>query len=439
MKNISFKAVLPHLVAVVVFLLSSIIFTKPALEGKVVKQHDVQQWRAMAQQSFEYKDKYGHFPRWTNSMFSGMPAYQIVLDNQKDLGIHVFHFNSIVTLGLPKPVYFLFLACLGFYFLAIVLGVNPWLSIAGALAYGYCSYNPTLIVAGHDTKLMAMAYAPAILASLILIFDKRYYIGSASLVLMISGMMIQGHHQIVYYTILMILCLVVTFIIRCIKAKEYRHMMISGGISLGIALICAFTVSNSLLPTYEYGLETMRGGKSMLTQADNTNQTKGGLDKDYAFHWSYGKAETLTLMVPNAFGGGSSTSLGDEPQVLQVLQDNPTIPQDFANQLLQSSRAYWGPQPPPSEAVYMGGLICLLFLFGAFLSKSPHKWWIITITILSLVLAWGKNLEGLNYFLFDHLPMYNKFRAPSMALIMAQLSIPLLAIIFLQQFIFNTS
>lgn len=438
MKNISFKSLLPHIVAVVVFLLASIFFTKPALEGKVVSQHDVQQWRAMAQQSFEYKEKHGHFPRWTNSMFSGMPAYQIVLDNQKDIGVHVFHFNNIVSLGLPKPVYYLFLACLGFYFLAVVLKVNPWLSMVGAIAYGYCSYNPTIIVAGHDTKLLAMCYAPAILASLILIFDKRYYIGTAALVLTISCQLMQGHHQIVYYTILMILCLSVAFIIRCIRAKEYRHMMISGGVALVIAIICALTVSNSLLPTYEYGLETMRGGQSMLTQADSTNKTKGGLDKDYAFHWSYGKAETLTLLVPNAFGGGSSTSLGEQSKVIEVLQENGNIPPDFANQLLQGSRAYWGPQPPPSEAVYLGGLICLLFLFGAILGKSRHKWWIIAITIISLVLAWGNNMQAVNYFLFDHMPMYNKFRAPSMGLVMAQLSIPLLAIIFLQEFIYNT-
>jgi hypothetical protein len=436
--KIDYRKLLPHAVAIILFLVSSTLYTKPAFSDKVVAQHDVQQWKAMAQQSFEFKEKHGHFPRWTNSMFSGMPAYLIAMENRKDIGVHVFHFHDFLKLGLPKPTYYLFFACLGFYFLCIAMRVNPWLSIVGGLAYGYCSYNPILITAGHDTKLLSMCYSPAVLASLILIFRKQYYIGTAALLVMLTCMIGQGHQQIVYYTLIMALCLVVAFIIRTVKSNDFKHLFLSGGISLGIAILSVLACANGLFPTYEYSKETMRGGHSKLTQTDKKNETKGGLDKDYAFNWSYGKAESFTLLMPNAFGGGSSTSFGDNPKIVEVLQNNPNIPQQMAEQILQASRPYWGPQPPPVEPVYMGAFICVLFLCGAILLKNPDKWWIIAITVISLVLAWGKNLQGINYFLFDYLPFYNKFRAPSMALVMAQLSIPLLGVLFLQNFMFDT-
>ena len=163
MKQINFKKALPHLVAIVIFLLLSVFLNKPALQGKVVEQHDVIQWKAMAQQSMEFNQKYGHYPKWTNSMYSGMPAYQIALGPEKPNIIHITYIQDILTLGFPKPVYFLFIACLCFYLLCIVIGINPWISIIGGIAYGFCSYNPVLIIAGHDTKLLSMAYAPAVL------------------------------------------------------------------------------------------------------------------------------------------------------------------------------------------------------------------------------------------------------------------------------------
>ena len=198
MKQINFKQVIPHLVAVVIFLLLSVFLNKPALQGKVVQQSDVIQWRAMAQQSFEFKEKYGHFPKWTNSMMSGMPTFQIALGPKSPVNIHLEHVQKILTLGFPKPVFYLFIAALCFYLLCIVIGVNPWISIIGSVAYAYCSYNPVLIAGGHDTKLMSMAYAPAVLAGLQLIFKQKYWLGTA--VLLTSGILLlsQNHQQIVY-------------------------------------------------------------------------------------------------------------------------------------------------------------------------------------------------------------------------------------------------
>ncbi len=436
MKQINFKQALPHLAAVVIFLLLSVLLNKPALEGKVVQQSDVIQWRAMAQQSYEFKEKNGYFPRWTNSMMSGMPGYQIAMSPKKPIYIHLQYVQDLLTLGLPRPVYYLFIAALCFYILGLVMGVNPWISILGGIGYAYCSYNPVLIAGGHDTKLMSMAYAPAVLAGLQLIFKQKYWLGGA--LLLTSGVLLlgQSHQQIVYYTLLMAVFMTIPFLIKCIREKEIKHVAISGMLSIGIAAIILGTMANSYWPTYEFSKETMRGGRSELTQKDTKNATKGGLDKDYAFQWSYGKAETMTLLVPNAFGGSSAEGLGENSKAIEVLQENAqTLPQGFAQQIAQSTPMYWGELLSTQGTVYLGAMVCLLFLFGAFFSKSEHRWWLVAITIFGIVLSWGKNFEAVNYFLFDHLPFYKKFRAPSMSLVIPQLSVALLAIIFLNEFV----
>ena len=438
MKQINFRKALPHVVAIVIFLVLSVFLNKPALEGKVVEQHDVIQWKAMAQQSFEFNQKYGHYPKWTNSMYAGMPAYQIAMGPEKPNVVHLNYIQNILTLGFPKPVYFLFIACLCFYLLCIVIGINPWISIIGGIAYGFSSYNPVLIIAGHDTKLLSMAYAPAVLAGLQLIFKSKYWIGSA--VLLISGILFMGqlHQQIVYYTLLIAGFMTIAFAIKCIRQKQIKHLAISAGLSISIGLVMLGSMALAYWPTYEFSKETMRGGRSELTSPDKKNQTKGGLNKDYAFQWSYGKAETMTLLVPNAFGGSSSEGLGENSKAIEVLQDNGQALQGFANQIAQSTPMYWGELLSTSGTVYFGAIICLLFILGAFLSKSEHKWWLISISIFGILLSWGKNLESLNYFLFDYLPLYKKFRAPSMALVIPQLSVPLLAVIFLNEFVTQT-
>ncbi len=436
MKHLNWKRLLPHVVAVFLFLIISIIYCKPALEGKVVQQHDVQQWKAMAQQSFEYKEKHGHFPLWTNSMFSGMPAYQIAMDSKDPPYINTYYIHYLLTFGLPKPAYYLFFCCLGFYFLCCVMGINAWLSIAGGIAYGYCTYNPVLITAGHDTKLLSIAYAPAILASILLIFRKSYWIGGAMLIITTTGLLCQSHQQIAYYTFLMALMMAVPFVVKTIKEKDFKHL----GFTIVLSCICAALavgyVSNSYFPTYEYSKETMRGGGSGLTLGTEgkKNKTEGGLDKDYAFTYSYGKTETFTLVVPNALGGGSGGSLGEESKLVALLQNSPEIPQQYTQQLFQAASAYWGDQPS-TQPVYMGAFICLLALTGFIVSKNKNKWWLLAIAVTGIILAWGRNLEAVNYFIFDYLPFYKKFRAPSMSLTMTQLALPLMAVLFVNEYL----
>ena len=439
MKQINFRQAIPHVVAIVIFLLLSVILTRPALEGKAVQQTDVIQWRAMANQSIEFNEKYGHLPKWTNAMMGGMPGYQIALGPKKPINITLSYVQDIVTLGLPKPVYYLFLMAMCFYLLCIVIGVNSWIGILGGIAYAYCSYNPVLIAGGHDTKLLSMAYAPAVLAGLQLIFKKNYWMGAA--VLLISGVLLlgQNHQQIVYYTLLMAVFCTVPFIIKTIREKQIKHLVTSGLISIAMAGLILGTMTFAYWPTYEMSKETMRGGRSELTQKDKKNETKGGLDKDYAFTWSYGKAETMTLLVPNAFGGSSSEGLSEESKAIAVLQENAqALPQGVAQQIAQSSPMYWGELYNTQGTIYLGAIVCLLFLFGAFLSKSEHRWWLVALTVFGIVLAWGKNFEAVNYFLFDHMPFYKKFRAPSMALVIPQLSVALLGVIFLNEFVIKT-
>ncbi|UEG49057.1 YfhO family protein [Ferruginibacter lapsinanis] len=435
MKKIEFKIFVPHIVAILAFLLLSIVFTKPALEGKVVQQHDVQQVKAMQQQSFEFQKKYGHFPYWTNSMFGGMPAYQIMMAPKN---VSTFYsvglVDNILTLGLPKPVYFLFITCVCFYFLCIVIGVNPWLSILGGIAYGYCSYNPILISAGHDTKLLSMAYAPAVIGSMFLIFKKNYWLGASLLLISSTCLIRQSHQQIVYYTLIMAAIAALFSLIKIIKEKNYTHLAASIGICIAMPVIALLINAFIYFSAYDFTKESMRGG-SALTNTKNGNKSKGGLDRDYAFSWSYGVGETLTFIVPNAYGGGSATSMPEESKVLELLQENQSLPQQMTQQLYQAASAYWGSKPSTSGPVYFGAIVCLLALFALFFGKSQHKWWLLSIIVIGTVLAWGKNFSSINYFLFDHLPFYNKFRTPEMAMVIPQLAVALLSVLFVNELI----
>ncbi|MES2430921.1 MAG: YfhO family protein [Bacteroidota bacterium] len=435
MKKFDFKLFVPHIVAIITFLLLSVVFTKPALEGMVVQQHDVQQVKAMQQQSIEFEKKYGYYPSWTNSMFGGMPGYQIAYGPKNGSIPSVAVAHDILSLGLPKPVYYLFITCLCFYFLCIVIGVNPWLSILGGIAYGYCSYNPILIAVGHDTKLLSMAYAPGVIGAMLLLFKKKYWLGGSLLLIFTTCLLIQSHQQIVFYTLIIAGIVFLYFLINAIKEKQYQHILRTTALSILMPVIAFFICSIGYLSTYEYAKESMRGG-SELTDKTKVNKSKTGLDRDYAFSWSYGIGETLTFLVPNAYGGGSSTPMPEESKVLEVLQENQQqLPQQMSQQLYQAASAYWGAKPSTSGPVYFGAIICLLAIFTLFFGKSKHKWWLLAVTVVGIILAWGKNFGIVNNFLFDHLPFYNKFRTPEMAMVIPQLSVAMLSVLFVNELV----
>lgn len=427
-----FSKLLPHLIAVLVFLLVAVLYCKPVLEGKVLRQHDIIGWKGMAQQSIEFKEKYGHYPLWTNSLFSGMPAYTI--DMEPSSKLQTLYLYGVLNLFLPKPADFFFLACICFYFLCSVLRIKPWIGILAALAFAYSTYDPIIIGVGHDTKMRAIALAPAVIGSLLLILQKRYLWGAALLTLFFGFQVATQHLQIIYYTGIIIAFLIIAYLVYNWKKESITTFLLAGGISLAAVVIGFFSYSVLMIPVNEYAKETMRGGPSELTDTTNTaNKTKGGLDKDYAFNWSYGVTETLTMAVPGIFGGGSAGSEYSAPTAFTDKISEIGVQEDQAVQM-ENNYSYWGAQElGTSGPVYLGAIICFLFILGMVYLNSWHKWWIIAATVMGIMLAWGKNFAAFNYFLFDYLPLYNKFRAPTMALFIPQLSFPLTAGLVLNQ------
>lgn len=432
MKNLTFKKLLPHLVAVIVFLIVALVYCKPALNGEVIGQHDIQQWRGMAQQSFEFKDKNGHFPLWTNSMFGGMPAYQIAFDSRTN--ISVGYLQSVFTLGLPKPVNYFFLACICFYFLCVVAGANPWLGILGGLGFAYSTFDPIIIAVGHDTQMWSIAYMPAVIAGIWLLLKRKYLAGFAVTALFSSLLILQNHIQVVYYTLIIAMIMVIGFCIKSYKEKQIGTAIKSASLALIAGIIGFATCAVIMLPNLEYAKESMRGGRSELTLGDKSVKTKGGLDKDYAFNYSLGLGETFTFLIPGLYGGSNGGDEYTSPTKFTEKFTELGVPEEQALQY-ENSRSYWGEQPFTSGPVYLGAIICLLFIFGLVYLKDWYKWWLLTASLVGVILAWGANMKGINFFLFDYLPFYNKFRAPTMALIIPQFCFPLLAVMAVNGFI----
>jgi hypothetical protein len=385
----------------------------------------------MSQQSVEFKEKYGYYPLWTNSMFSGMPAYQVALDARTHL--LVGYLDNVITLGLPKPVSFFFLACICFYFLCIVVGVNPWVSIMGAIAYAYSTFDPIIVAVGHNTQMLSIGYMPAVLAGLLLLLQKKYWVGFGVTAFFATLLIGQNHLQMVYYTLLIALIICVCLIIKSYKENRTASALKGMGLALIAGILGLACNAVSMMPTYEYAKESMRGGRSELNiPGESENKTKGGLDKDYAFRYSLGIPETLTFMVPGLYGGSNG---GDEYTSSSKFVERFSemgVPEDNALQYA-NGYSYWGDQPTTSGPVYLGAIVCLLFIFGLVYLKSWHKWWLIAASVLGIILAWGSNFSAFNYFLFDHLPFYNKFRAPTMGLVIPQLCFPLMGVLVIDK------
>lgn len=430
-KNFNWKKILPHVAAIAIFLMVSIIYCKPALEGKVLAQHDVIGWKGMVQNSIEYNKQYGHYPLWNPNLFAGMPNYQVAISSKSTL----LDFTKYLTFGLPKPISFFFLACLCFYLLSQVLSVNIYLGVLGSLIFAFGSYVPVIISAGHETKMLAIAYMPGMLAGLILIYTKRYWIGLFITALFATQEITSNHPQITYYFGIVCGIMTLSYIITWIKQKNFKHLatafiltVLAMGIGLG-------NYALTLLTTSEYAEYTMRGGKTIEKVGNELKaaNTKG-LDKDYAFSYSYEKAELATVMMPNAFGGSSMNRFDENATVISRLTSKG-IPENEAVQLATSLPKYWGGLEFTAGPYYFGVLAVLLAIIGFVISKSKHRWWILASTIIITIMACGKYIEGFNTLLFNNLPFYNKFRAHSMSLIIPQLLMSIMAILGLNELI----
>ena len=441
MKSFQFKNLLPHIIAIVVFLIVTLIFCKPALEsGVILNQGDLTSWQGMSHQALEYKNVHGHLPLWLPNLFSGMPAYQTAMEGYwSPLSI----LDSIFQLGLPRPFNFFFLACISFYFLCICLRVKPFAAVIGALAFAFSSYSPIIVSVGHVTKMLALAYAPAVMGAVILIFDRRYILGFTLTAILTAFQIGQGHQQISYYLFIVLIIMTISYLVYFIKQKEYAHILKSISLLIIAGIIAIANNALVLYTAFDYTKESKRGGMLMLdNKSDNKEGIKNnktvGLTKDYAFMWSYGKAETWSLMFPGVMGYGfhqaerdgevsAFPKLNDNSHLIKFVNENiPQFPSEqIASQM--SGALYWGKQPSTTGPVYLGAIICFLFLLGMFYLDNKHKWWILVASVLAIMLSWGENFPSFNYFIFDHLPFYNKFRAPTMILVIPQLLFPLIA------------
>lgn len=432
-----FKKLLPHLIAIIVFLAISAIFCKPALEGNVLNQHDVTGWKGMAQNAFEYKAKHGHYPLWNPNLFSGMPNYQVAMEGKGVLP----DFTKVLALGLPKPMNFFFLACICFYLLCIALRINPYIGIVGALAYAFSTYNAVIISVGHESKMFAIDFMPLLLAGMIFTFNKKYWLGLSITTLGAFLEIAVNHPQINYYFMLVAVAVTIAYLVDWIRKKEWKHILISGCITIGAALIGVAGSALTLMTTYEYAKATMRGGKNISIEGDVVKATKtSGLDTSYALRWSLAKAEAAVILMPEAFGGSSSKVLDENSKVVEKLTSKG-VPDNSAMQVAANLPKYWGGMSDPSETTagppYIGVIICLLALIGFVTVKHPMRWGLLVVTILAILMTWGKYLPGFNTFLFTHLPMYNKFRAPSMAMVIAEFTLPIMAVLTLQFILFR--
>lgn len=425
MKKGLFLKLLPHLIAVVVFLLVAVLYCRPALEGKVVNQSDVTHWKGSIHQSEVYKETHGQYPLWTNALFGGMPTVQIGMPANNLLPWYV---HGILTLGLPKPIQFFYLACICFYFLCCVVRINPYIGIFGSLAFAYATYNPVIIAVGHETKMWSIAYMPALLGSILLLYERRkYWLGAALTGIFTATIIAINHPQIDYYFFLIAGIMTLFYLFRWVKAKEYSHLAKALGLTLAAAVIGVLINSVTLFSTLEYQKRTIRGGVGELAQKQS-GDAANGLTEDYALDYSMTKAEPFVMMVPKAFGGssGGPEIPQEESKAIGTLQGMPKEAQDF---ILQQNifSYYWGGIGNTAGPPYVGALVCLLAIIGFFIVDNRYRWWILASVLLAIMMSWGKFFLDFNSLLYHFLPLYNKFRAPSMILVIPQLLLPLMA------------
>lgn len=422
------KKLAPHVGALLVFLIVAALFCRPALEGYQLNQHDNVSWKGMAQNAFEYKEAKGHFPLWNPNLFGGMPNYQIAMEGKSILP----DLTKVLSLGLPKPMNFFFLACVFFYVLALTLGAPVVVATLVALGYSFSTYNPVIIAAGHDTQMIATACMPLLLAGLLLTYRKQYWMG-LSLTTFGAYLLIAANHlQITYYFFLIALIITISFAINWIKEKEWKHLFRAAGITLVAAVVAIAGNALILLTSAEYSSYTMRGGKDIAIEGDQIKlATTKGLDTSYAFEYSLGNTETFTLLMPNAFGGGHSRNFKQGSAVAKQLIEKG-LDENNAEQLAQSLPQYWGALPYTAGPAYLGVLIFVLGLLGFVLSKGPLRAGLIAVALLGIFISWGKSFSAFNMLLFEYLPLFNKFRAPSMAQAIPQLAFGVSAVLALK-------
>jgi hypothetical protein len=421
MKNkIQWQSLLPHLGIIIGFLILSLIYTSPLLENKKLRQNDVLQAKGAAQELEKYREETGKRALWTNSMFSGMPAFMVNMDYPYSFPTQIGRFLVNIV---PFPANMIFLYLLGAYLMFWMLGYSVWVRILGAIGFTFASYSIINIEAGHNSKVIALAFTPPFVASVILAYRSKPLLYSALAGLFAGLQLYANHPQITYYVFLALVLFVIYELIRLLIHKETFKNFISASIFLAIAGgLAVGSHASRLWTTYEYTQQTIRGPSELKAN----KESKGGADRDYAFQWSYGVGESFTFLIPNFVGGGQATGLmmNQDSRTYKALQANGLDPQYTVQMPF-----YWGDQPFTSGPAYWGAIVILLALFGLLVSRDSIKWWLLAVIVFFVMLSWGKNLAAFNNIVFDTLPLYNKFRAHTMVLSLVQIFVVWLGVL----------
>lgn len=418
----------PHLVAIVTFVLLVMVYFAPQVfENKQLPQGDMISARGMGYDAREYHEQTGEWSHWSNSMFGGMPYNVTSGVDSKSIFRPISTLMKVSFHGETTAV--LWLLLIGFYIFMLAVGSGPWLGIVGAIAFAFGSYNLIIIGAGHVTKGWVLATVPAVIGGCMLCYQKKYIVGFIVTLLATGLNVYWNHQQISYYTLLMLIPLAITYLVYAIREKKQKQFWTASAALVVAAIMAIAPAMDKLLPTWDYSKETMRGG-AVLKGTEDSKAGKSGLNREYAFQWSYGKAETMTLLIPNFYGGSSNYALGEDSETYKTVKKYAGSSQ--AKQIVKSLPTYWGDQPFTSGPVYAGAIICFLFVLGLLAVKGPERWWLLAAVIIGILLSWGRNLPSLNNWLFDHLPLYNKFRTPSMSLVMTTTAMAMLGMLALR-------
>ena len=425
MQNVmkKWKLWLPDVVVVVLFVVISFAYFFPAdIEGRVLYRHDSSAGRGAGQEAVEYQQRTGERTRWTNALFGGMPTYQMSPSYPSTTLLSKV--ESVYHLGLPENVWYVFVYLLGFYILLRAFDFRVYLAALGAVIWAFSSYFFIIIAAGHIWKVMALAYLPPMIAGVVLAFRGKYLWGLLVTALFAALEVLANHVQMTYYYLFIILAMVIAFCIDGLLKKQYKHVLKAIAVSLAGAAIGVCLNLSNLYHTWLYGQESMRG-KSELVKKNSANQTSSGLDRDYITQWSYGIDETWTLLIPNA-KGGASVPLSQSKTAMKHADE-------YYVGIYQQLSQYWGNQPMTAGPVYVGAFVMMLFVLGLFIVKGPMKWALLAVTILSVLLSWGRNFMPFTNFFLDYIPMYAKFRTVASILVIAEFTIPLLAMLALKK------
>ena len=425
----TYKKFLPDVVVVLVFaIISFAYFLVPVTQGKILFQHDASAGVGSAQELTEYQNRTGETTRWTNSIFGGMPTYQMSPSYQSTDGLS--QVMNAYHLWLPDNVWFLFAYLLGFYILLRAFDFRQTLAALGSIMWAFSSYFLIIIAAGHLWKVMALAYLPPMIAGIVLAYRGRYLSGFIVTALFTAFEIKANHVQMTYYYLFIILFMVIAYLVKAVREKQLAGFMKSTGVVAAAAVIGIAINLSSLYHTWQYQKESMRG-KSELVKKNAANQTSSGLDRDYITQWSYGIDETLTLLVPDAKGGATVPL---SKNATAMAKADPQI-QSMIPQLYDAIPQYFGTQPGTSGPVYVGAFVLFLFILGLFIVRGSMKWALLAATVLSVLLAWGHNFMGFTNFFLDYIPMYAKFRTVASILVIAEFTIPLLAALALKKMV----